>query len=80
MANFAKPTIQIQPSNVTIEYTQSGLGYAGDPWGPDVSPIVTVQLSGLQFRPLMALAMVTVSMPEFHTSLTFEDGTGGQSN
>ena len=80
MQAFMRPTSQIQPSNVTIEYTQSGLGYAGDPWGADVSPIVTVQLSGLQFRPLMTLAMVTMNMPDFHTSLTNEDGTGGQSN
>ena len=71
---------QIQASNVTIEYTQSGLGYAGNPIGPDLAPIVTVQLSGIQFRPTIALAMTTINMPEFHTSLTFEDGTGTQSN
>ena len=80
MRRFLLPTTVLQPSNVTIEYTQSGLGYAGDPWGPDVSPIVTVQLQGLQFRPLITLAMVAVPMPEFHTSLTQEDAIGAQSN
>jgi Flp pilus assembly protein TadG len=71
---------EIQASNVTIEYTQSGLGYAGNPGGPDLAPIVTVRLSGLQFRPTMALGVHTMNMPDFHTSLTFEDGTGAQSN
>jgi hypothetical protein len=71
---------EIQASNVTIEYTQSGLGYAGNPAGPDLAPIVTVRLSGLQFRPTVALGVHNMTMPDFHTSLTFEDGTGTQSN
>lgn len=71
---------EIQASNVRIEYTQSGLGYAGNPNGPDLAPLVTVQLSGIQFRPTVALALTTMTMPDFHASLTFEDGTGTQSN
>ena len=80
MQAFMRPTTQLQSTNVVIEYSQSGLGYAGNPDGADLAPIVTVRLSGLQFRPLITLAMVTMPMPEFHTSLTFEDGKGGQSN
>ncbi len=89
MDNFMKPTGQIQPANVIIEYSQSGLGYAGTPTpagapagtnSPDVAPVVTVSLRNMQFRPMVTLALATMSMPEFHTSLTFEDGTGGQSN
>jgi Flp pilus assembly protein TadG len=80
MQNFMRPTSQLQATNVTIEYTQSGLGYAGNPEGADLAPLVTVRLSNLQFRPLIALALVTMNMPDFHSSLTFEDGTGVQSN
>ena len=71
---------QITASNVTIEYSSSGLGYAGAPNSADLAPLVTVQLSGLQFRPIMALALFTMNMPDFHSSLTFEDGVGAQSN
>lgn len=70
----------IGPTNVTIEYSSSGLGYAGDPNGPDLAPLVTVRLSGLQFQPIISLALVTMNMPDFHSSLTFEDGVGAQSN
>ena len=71
---------EIDASKVTIEYSQSGLGYAGDPNGPDVAPIVTVRLSGLPFQPMMLLGLVNIGLPEIRTSLTFEDGVGTQSN
>ncbi|MCH8614768.1 pilus assembly protein [Sphingomonas sp. SM33] len=71
---------EAQQSNVTIEYSSSGIGYAGNPNGPDLAPLITVRLSGLQFRPMIALAVPTMNMPDFHASLTFEDGTGAQSN
>jgi Flp pilus assembly protein TadG len=71
---------EAQQSNVTIEYSSSGIGYAGNPNGPDLAPVITVRLSGLQFRPMIALAVPTMNMPDFHASLTFEDGTGLQSN
>jgi Flp pilus assembly protein TadG len=75
---------QIDPSikdtNVQVLYTGSGLGFAGDPSGMDVVPIITVQLTGMQFRPLLLLAMRPISMPDFHTSLTAEDSIGTQSN
>ena len=47
---------QIQPrlgaQDVSVEYAWSGLGYSGDPNGPDVSPTVTVRIDNLGFRPL----------------------------
>ena len=70
----------IAASNVRITYTNSGLGYAGNPNGPDLAPIVTVRLSGLQFTPTVALALHSFTMPSFTTSLTLEDATGSQSN
>ena len=70
----------IQAANVQIVYEGSGLGYAGDPHGMDISPIVTVQLTGLTFRPITSLLFAQIVMPDFRTSLTSEDASGLQSN
>jgi hypothetical protein len=67
-------------SNLQIIYSPSGLGYAGNPNGPDLAPLVTVQLSGLTFRPIVALALANVGLPQIRSSLTFEDGVGTTSN
>ena len=72
---------QIKASNVQIAYKNVGLGFAGDPDGPDVSPLVTVSLSGLQFHPISCLVFTcSVNMPDFRASLTLEDATGTASN
>jgi Flp pilus assembly protein TadG len=71
----------IQPDNVTISYSHSGLGYAGDPNGMDVAPIVTVQVQGLQFDPLLLrLFGGSADFPVLSYSLTMEDGAGSASN
>jgi hypothetical protein len=71
-------------SNVTIEYSSSGLGYAGSPVLPDLSPMVTVKIgtpaTPLQFRPLTILAITSVNMPPFTTTLSAEDLSGAVSN
>jgi Flp pilus assembly protein TadG len=71
---------EIADDNVTIEYSASGLGYAGNPVGPDISPLVTVKVTGLQFTPLTSLMLASFTMPPFTTSLTAEDLSGAQSN
>jgi Flp pilus assembly protein TadG len=71
---------EIRANNVQIIYSPSGLGYAGDPSGPDVAPLVTVRLTGLTFRPAMLLALASIGLPEVRTSLTLEDAAGTQSN
>lgn len=71
---------EIQDSNVQLIYSPSGLGYAGDPNGPDLAPIVTVRLSGMSFNPMIILAMASVGLPEVRSSLTLEDGRGSASN
>ena len=71
---------EIAANNVQIIYSPSGLGYAGDPNGPDLAPLVTVRLSGLSFNPIVTLAFATVGIPEVRSSLTFEDGAGAASN
>ncbi|HKC02066.1 MAG TPA: TadE/TadG family type IV pilus assembly protein [Sphingomicrobium sp.] len=70
----------IQEANVQVLYSGSGIGFAGDPTGMDIVPIVTVQLTNMTFRPLLLLALQTVNMPDFHASLTAEDSIGSQSN
>lgn len=70
----------ITPANVEIVYRGSGLGYAGDPTGMAISPLVTVRLTGLQFRPITTLLFATVTMPSFATTLTAEDSVGIASN
>lgn len=71
---------EIAGSNVEIIYSPSGLGYAGNPNGPDLAPLVTVKLSGLSFSPIVTLAFANVGLPEVRSSLTFEDGVGSASN
>jgi hypothetical protein len=70
-------------ANVTIEYSSSGLGYAGSPVLPDLSPLVTIKIgtpTALQFRPLTILAITSVNMPPFTTTLSAEDLSGSVSN
>jgi hypothetical protein len=71
---------EIEGSDLRIIYSPSGLGYAGDPNGPDVAPLVTVQLSDVDFRPTALLMLADIGLPNVHSSLTFEDGTGSASN
>lgn len=70
----------IQAANVVVKYGYSGLGYAGDPNGSDVAPLVTVSLTGLTFRPITFLAFTTLTLPDFRAALTLEDGEGTFSN
>jgi len=71
----------IGPGNVLIDYRNVGLGYAGDPNGPDVAPLVTVRLTGLSFQPITTLLFRTaIGMPNFSAALTLEDGVGSVSN
>lgn len=76
--SFMKP--DIAASNVTISYRGSGLGYAGDPNGMEPGALVTVELTGLQFRPIVLFNAVAFTLPAFRTTLTAEDSDGSQSN
>lgn len=68
------------PSNVKVIYSTSGLGYAGNPTEPDISPLVTLEVSGLQFTPISGFLLTSLTMPTFTTSLTAEDEIGADSN
>jgi len=68
----------LSASNVVITYDNVGLGYAGDPNGSDVVPLVTVKVTGLTFAPMLFsfFQNATVSLPAFSSALTSEDGIG----
>jgi hypothetical protein len=71
---------QASATTVRVEYSGSGLGFAGDPNGMDVAPIVSIRLSGHQFRPITTLLFATINMPSIRSSLTAEDSVGTQFN
>lgn len=71
---------EIEPGDVQITYEWSGLGYAGDPNGPDVAPIVTVRLAGMTHTPMFSLLTGEVPLPTLAYSLTAEDSVGGFAN
>ena len=70
---------EIAVENVVVEYFHAGLGFAGNPVGPDVDPVVTVWLRDMQFTfltPGLASLPTLISLPSFRASLTSEDGKG----
>ena len=72
---------EISDANVIVEYRNVGLGYAGDPNGPDVAPLVTVRLTGLTFQPITTMLFgADIVMPDFRAALTLEDGSGTVAN
>ena len=64
---------ELQASNVRVTYQNIGLGYSGDPTGPDVAPLVTVELINLRF-PALVLFGGSADLPDIKASLTLEDG------
>ena len=70
----------ITAANVRIEYSGSGLGYAGDPNGMDIAPLVGVRLVNMQFVPITSFKVAKFTMPEVFSTLTAEDSSGTTSN
>lgn len=70
---------EIQDTDISVEYTGSGLGYAGNPTGMDIAPFVTVRILNRTFTSYLFLGR-TVNFPDFSYTLTMEDGTGSVSN
>ena len=78
---MAKIEPDITANNVVVTYAWSGLGFAGDPNGPDVAPLTTVSLRNLNFAPFSSLIFGgQVGLPAFAYSLPMEDGSGTSSN
>lgn len=71
----------IADGDVEVIYKNVGLGFAGNPDGSDVSPLVTVKLKNLQFHPITCLVFAcSINMPSFSAALTAEDLSGTVSN
>lgn len=74
----------IGSENVEVEYRNVGLGFAGDPNGSDVSPLVTVRLREDKPVPFAPITLVlfdkAIDLPSFSAALTMEDGQGSVSN
>lgn len=75
---------QFQPrvtaNQVAVEYRGSGIGFAGDPAKPEISPVVTVRILNAQYDAVTLSPLGgTVPLPDFSYSLTLEDGEGGLS-
>ena len=71
---------ELKPANVKIEFAGSGLGFAGDPTGTDVIPLVTVKLTGLTFSPVTLFSIASFTLPDFATTLSDESAVGQISN
>lgn len=80
VARMATMKPGIGANNVQVVFRGSGIGYAGDPNGMEVVPLVTVRLTGIQFRPVALLGAVGVNLPSFATTLSAEDSAGTQAN
>lgn len=71
----------IQDSNIQVVYSGSGLGFAGDPNGPDSAPLITVRLTNMNYNSIILSPLGgSVGLPDFAYSMTAEDGDGTTSN
>ena len=78
----------IVPANVEVRYSGSGLGSAGalPATGPgggpapaeaiEISPLITVSLRNMTFKPMTTFLMTDFAMPDFKTTMTAEDVSG----
>jgi Flp pilus assembly protein TadG len=64
---------RVQAANVVVTYQNVGLGFSGNPTGPDVSPLTTVEIRNLTFAPLILFGG-SLNLPTIKASLTLEDG------
>lgn len=79
----------IADDNVVVRYSGSGFGFAGSSGGGgggsgpeqmEISPLVTVTLTGLQFTPITSFLLAQVDMPDLSATLSAEDASGAYSN
>lgn len=72
---------RIADEDIEVTYSGSGLGFAGNPNGPDISPIITVRLVDMEYTPLTFTPFAgNLGLPDFSYSLTAEDNSGAASN
>lgn len=71
---------ELSAAKLQVIYNGSGLGYAGDPNGMQIAPLVTVRIVSLPFRPISMLNLMSFSITNISATLTAEDSSGTQSN
>ncbi|WP_097091925.1 TadE/TadG family type IV pilus assembly protein [Novosphingobium sp. Chol11] len=72
---------ELARTSLDVSYSNSGLGYAGDPGGQDFYPIITVSVRDVTFKPIsLALFNSSFTLAPISAALTMEDGQGSQSN
>jgi Flp pilus assembly pilin Flp len=74
MAAIFPPLVNDPNAVVTVTYEHIGMGFAGNPFGPDVWPLTTVEITGFTFdffTPLINIA--DIQFPECSATLTGED-------
>lgn len=80
VARMKQVNPRITASNVVVEYRGSGLGYAGDPSGIEIAPLITVKLQNMTYSPLtLFIFKAAVPIPNAAYTLTMEDGQGTDS-
>lgn len=76
---------KLTAANVRVIYRGSGFGFAGNAVGGggadtmEISPLITVSLSGVQVRPA-SLFFAGINLPAASTTLPAEDASGAVSN
>lgn len=79
VARMAQIYPRITAANVQVRYSGSGFGYASSDT-MEVSPLITVSLTGINFDFVSALGLADVTMPAARATLTAEDASGTFSN
>ena len=66
---------KVQAANVSVEYRHVGIGVAGNPYAPDVEPLITVRTTGLTFRPgsLRIVGVTSLPIPAAASTMSGED-------
>ncbi|RIX32440.1 TadE/TadG family type IV pilus assembly protein [Sphingomonas edaphi] len=81
VSRMAQISPRIGADNVVIEYSGSGLGYAGPADGTmDVQPLVTVSVQNETFNFISLLGLADITLPPARATLTAEDSAGSFSN
>lgn len=80
VARMRRANPAIAASNVSVSYRGSGLGFAGDPNGMDIAPLITVELINVPFEPVTGMSLAAITLPVSRTTLTAEDSAGTVSN
>ena len=76
MAVYYPPLLADPDAVVTVTYEHIGMGFAGNPFGPDIWPLTTVEITGPTFEFFTPFITATnIQFPECTATLTGEDFT-----